>query len=251
MRLRLRGPEALHPLQESPLPRSPLDLTCQRGAPGHHCPPALWERAGAAEASPATCRVLAPRLGAMPEAVPTRLMQPGRHSPGFSPPPEPRLLAKAAPATPTCRFPTTQRGRNGKPKKSVGPGPAHLLWAPATLAKCACRQRQHLRCRRPLPLPGRTPKPRTRIGGTTLGPPYPTEDQKCPAAKTPRAIRCWCGLWQRRPCPERGPCHLKRGEGNLDHLSPTPISFRRDPLDLGPRRQCAPGFKDTTLGGAP
>lgn len=222
MRLRLRGPEALHPLQESPLPRSPLDLTCQRGAPGHHCPPALWERAGAAEASPATCRVLAPRLGAMPEAVPTRLMQPGRHSPGFSPPPEPRLLAKAAPATPTCRFPTTQRGRNGKPKKSVGPGPAHLLWAPATLAKCACRQRQHLRCRRPLPLPGRTPKPRTRIGGTTLGPRIPPRTKNVPQPKPHEQLGAGAGSGRGAPAQKGGHATSsgERGTSTTSHPPP-------------------------------
>ena len=174
MRLLPRGTPGLHLLQKGP--RRPLDFTCQRGASGHRRPPAPQERAGGAEASPATCRVLAPRLGAMPEAVPTRLMQPGRHSPGFSPPPEPRLLAQAAPATPTCRFPTTQRGRNGKPKKSVGPGPAHLVWAPVTLAKCACRQRQHLRCRRPLPFPGRTPNPAHELEALPWHP-YPTEGQ--------------------------------------------------------------------------
>ena len=137
-------------------PPPPSRAYMPRGRCGHCCLPARWYRAGGAEANPATCPALAPRLGAVPEAVPTRLTQPGRHWPCFSPPPDPGFPTKTVPATPTCPFPTTQPGRN----ESVGPGPTHLLGGGgtgATLAKCACRQRRHPQCRRPPPFPGRTP----------------------------------------------------------------------------------------------
>lgn len=170
---RARGPEAPRPCHPRPTSTlSPFRDYMPRGRCGHYCPPTTWEEAEGSEASPATCRrSLAHRRGAELEAVPTGSMRPGRHSPASH-------RARASPSgeggaghthVPVSHDPQGKTQGISRTRSHSSPG------APATVAKCACRQRRHPRRRRRPPFPGRTPTPGAVIGGTTPAPPTPLQ----------------------------------------------------------------------------
>lgn len=173
-RLRPRSP------QTEERPRPPLKLTCRGGAAGTTAHLRSGEGRGAPR--PAQRPAERGRPASVQEAVPTRLMRPGRRSPRFSPPPEPRLLAKAVPATPTCRFPTTQPGKNGKPKEISPAMPRSFLRGPSHLGK-VCLKTKAATPVSPAPsFPGRDPYPPRRHRRHYSVTPYPTGDQESPAA---------------------------------------------------------------------
>lgn len=121
---RSRGPEAPRPCH--PRPRSalsPFSDYMPRGRCGHYCPPRPGKRQRARRPAqqPAAGRWRTASVQSWRRCPPGQCGREGTRQ--LLTAPEPPLLGKAAPATPTCRFPTTHKG---KPKESVGPGPTHL-----------------------------------------------------------------------------------------------------------------------------
>lgn len=170
-RLCPRGPQALHPRPRStPVPflslhalgalPAPLPACALAKGRGRRDQPSKPRGAGA----PPRCSAGggAHQVNAAGKALATLLT---------SPPPQASLLAKAVPATPTCRFPTTQPPRNGNPKKSVGPGPAHLLGGPRYLGKVRLQTKAASPVSPAPSFPGReTFLPRSGIGSITPAP---------------------------------------------------------------------------------
>lgn len=77
--------------------------------------------------------------------------------------------------------------------------------------------------------------PRSGTRGFILAPIHHRGPKKVPQPETPCAIRLWCQLRLKWPCPDKGLCHpssRRRGAS----CPPTPSLLRGDPGELGPCR---------------
>lgn len=135
----------------------------------------FWEGRGGALASPATC-ALAPRLGAVPEAIRSGPRQLAKLSPRSSPGLSFARLAKDTRPHPRADFhdPGKEREIQEKTAKS---GPTHLPRAPGTLAK-ECLQTKATSRLLPVPsIRGPDPSP-SGIKRHYLCTHLPTEDRR-------------------------------------------------------------------------
>lgn len=156
----------------------------------------FWEGTGGALASPATC-ALAPRLGAVPEAIRSGPRQQAKLSPRSSPG---WLKTHGHTHVPI----STTQGRNGKSKKKqpnqallIFPGP-QVPWR-----KSACKQRRHPGCCQSPPSAGRTPPPQ-ELRGTTFVPTSPQKTEEGSAARYPMCNQVLTRALVEVPCLDRG-----------------------------------------------
>lgn len=91
--------------------------------------------------------------------------------------------------------------------------------------------------------------PRSGTRGFILAPLHHRGPKKVPQPATPCAIRLWCQLRLKWPCPNKGPCHpssRRRGAS----CPPTPPLLRGDPGELGPCRLMRTRLQGQEIGDA-